>query len=103
MFLDEKTLGEAIRYYRIKNGITLEDVAAKANLTPNSVRALELGRGSTLKTTLKVLKTIDETNFILDWIDKCHVHSPMKALRKSKNLTLKPKRVSRNSLKIGDK
>ena len=96
MYLDEKKLGEAIRYYRIKKGMPLEDVAAKTNLTPRSVRALELGRGSTLKTTLKVLNTIDETGFILDWIDRGNVNSPIEALRNSRKQEAKPKRVSRS-------
>ena len=95
MLSDEIALGEAIRYYRIKKGLPLEDVAAKANLSPRAVRSLELGRGSTLKTTLKVLNVIDETKFILDWIDKCNVKSPMEALRSSRKLAVKPKRVSR--------
>ena len=95
MYLDEKKLGEAIRYYRIKKGMPLEDVAAKANLTPRSVRALELGRGSTLKTMLKVLNTIEETSFIIDWIDKSNVNSPMEALRNSRKQAARPKRVSR--------
>ena len=94
-YLDEKKLGEAIRKYRIKKGLPLEDVAAKANLSPVSVRALELGRGSTLTTALKVLNIIDETNFILDWIDKCDVTSPMDVLRSSRKLSAKPQRVKR--------
>ena len=100
MHVDEKKLGEAVRYYRIKKGMPLEDVAAKANLSPRAVRALELGRGSTLKTILKVLKIIDEDSFIIDWIDKSNVKSPMEALRSSMKLTEKPKRVSRRI--IGD-
>jgi len=95
MYLDEKKLGEAIRQYRIKKGLPLEEVAAKANLSPVSVRALELGRGSTLKTTLKVLNIIDETSFLLDWVDRNEAKSPMDVLRTSRKLTAKPKRVKR--------
>ena len=95
MFIDEKELGDAIRYFRIKKGMPLEDVAAKANLSPRAVRSLELGRGSTMKTTLKVLSIIDETKFLQDWIDKSCVISPMETLRNSRKLAAKPKRVSR--------
>ena len=42
MKADEKIIGEAIRRQRIKAEIPLEEVAARANLSPISVRALEL-------------------------------------------------------------
>jgi len=99
MDIFEQKMGETIRRLRIQKGLPLEEVAAKANLSPISVRALELGRGSTLSTMLKVLKAIDETAFIGDWMDKSLIVSPMKALRESRNLAAAPKRVSRKSLK----
>jgi len=95
MYLDEKKIGETIRRYRIRKKLPLEEVAAKANLSPISVRALELGRGSTLSTMLKVLKVIDEAGFILDWAEKSYEISPMQALRYSRKLAAEPKRVSK--------
>ena len=95
MYTDEKKIGETVRRLRIRKGLPLEDVAARANLSPISVRALELGRGSTLSTLLKVLKTIDETAFILEWTEKSIEVSPMQALRDSRKQTSEPKRVSR--------
>ena len=92
--IDEKTVGETIRRLRIRKKLPLEEVAAKASLSPISVRALELGRGSTLSTMLKVLNAIDETDFILDWAEKSTEVSPMQALRLSKKLSAEPKRVS---------
>ena len=97
MYIDEKKIGETIRRLRIRKGLPLEDVAARANLSPISVRALELGRGSTLSTILKVLKAIDETDFIVDWVEKSNVVSPLQALRISRRLEAEPKRVSRKS------
>ena len=95
MNLDEKIIGETIRRLRIKKALPLEDVAERANLSPISVRALELGRGSTLSTMLKVLKAIDETGFMLDWSERSNAISPMQALRNSRKMTAYPKRVSR--------
>ena len=97
MYPDENTIGVTIRRLRIRKGLPLEEVAARANLSPISVRALELGRGSTLSTVLKVLAAIDETGFILDWAGKSEEISPMQALRNSKKLAAEPKRVSRRS------
>jgi len=95
MQIDEKTIGETIRRLRIRKRLPLEEVASKASLSPISVRALELGRGSTLSTMLKVLKAIDETGFISDWAEKSNEISPMQALRNSRKLAAEPKRVSR--------
>jgi len=95
MRLDEKQVGETIRRLRIRKGLPLEDVAARASLSPISVRALELGRGSTLSTVLKVLKAIDEVGFILSWVERSNEISPMQALRESRKQATEPKRVSR--------
>jgi len=95
MHPDEKIIGETIRRLRIRKGLPLEEVAARASLSPISVRALELGRGSTLSTMLKVLKAIDETGFVLDWADKSNEISPMQVLRNSRNQAVEPKRVAK--------
>lgn len=97
--LDEKMIGETIRRLRIRKKLPLEDIAAKASLSPISVRALELGRGSTLSTMLKVLKAIDETGFLFDWAEKSNEISPMQALRNARKQTAEPKRVSRRLTK----
>ena len=99
MRLDEKVVGETIRRLRIRKKLPLEEVAARANLSPISVRALELGRGSTLTTMLKVLKAIDEAGFILDWAETSHEASPMQALRNARKLAAEPKRVPRGQKK----
>ena len=95
MRLDEKKIGETIRRLRIRKGLPLEDVAARASVSPISVRALELGRGSTLSTVLKVLNAIDEVGFILSWVEGSNEISPMQALRESRRQATEPKRVSR--------
>jgi len=92
---DEKKIGETIRRLRIRKSLPLEDVAARASLSPISVRALELGRGSTLSTLLKVLKAIDELGFIESWVERSYEISPMQALRDSRKQATEPKRVSR--------
>ena len=95
MKTDEKMIGEAIRRQRIKAGIPLEELAAMANLSPISVRALELGRGSTLSTMLKVLAALDELDFLTEWAAKGQEISPLQALRASRNKPVEPKRVSK--------
>jgi len=92
---DEKMIGETIRRLRIRKGLPLEEVADRASLSPISVRALELGRGSTLSTLLKVLKAIDEVRFVMSWVEGSNEISPMQALRDSRKQAVEPKRVSR--------
>jgi len=100
----ESEIGEAIRRIRIRNGFSLEDVAGKANLSPTSVRALELGRGSTLSTLIKVLRVMDETDLFTDWIEGSKEVSPIMALQASRKENTTPRRVSRKTKKerIGD-
>ena len=93
--IDEKRIGETIRRLRIRKGLRLEDIAKKVSLSPTSVRALELGRGSTITTLIKVLKAIDEVSFLIDWESKSSEVSPLQALRLSRKLSIEPKRVSR--------
>ena len=90
----EIEFGQAVRNARIKKGFSLEDVAARANLSPTSVRALELGRGSTLTTLFKVLHVIDELSFIENWIAKGEAYSPIAMFREKSKLSYRPKRVS---------
>ncbi|MDR0875614.1 MAG: helix-turn-helix domain-containing protein [Clostridiales Family XIII bacterium] len=90
----EIDFGQAVRQARIKKGLTLEDVAARANLSPTSVRALELGRGSTVSTLIKVLRVIDELSLVEDWIARGEAFSPIAVLREKNKLAYRPKRVS---------
>jgi transcriptional regulator with XRE-family HTH domain len=91
----EADIGSTIRQVRIAKGYSLEDVAAKTNLSPNSVRALELGRGSSLSTMVKVLKALDELKLFTNWIEAQQTFSPLEALRQSRNQKPKPQRVSK--------
>jgi transcriptional regulator with XRE-family HTH domain len=91
----ELEIGDAIRQTRIRKGYPLEDVAAKANLSPNAVRALELGRGSSLSTMIKVLKVLDELSIFTDWSSAHQTFSPVAALKKSRSPGREPQRVSR--------
>ena len=95
----EIEFGQAIRQARIKKGLSLEDVAARANLSPTSVRALELGRGSTISTLIKVLNVIEELSFIENWMARGESFSPIAVFREKSNLAYRPKRVSARRIK----
>ena len=91
----ETEIGAAIRQARIRKGFSLDDMAARANLSPTAVRNLELGRGSTLRTMIKVLSITGETRLFTEWIESTNVFSPIAVFRETEKKTARPKRVSR--------
>jgi len=91
----EVEIGKAIRQARIRKGLSLDDTAARANLSPTAVRNLELGRGSTLRTLLKVLSVIEETRLFTEWIESSKGFSPIARFRESEKKAAYPKRVGR--------
>ncbi|GHT77830.1 hypothetical protein FACS1894104_0070 [Actinomycetota bacterium] len=93
----EAALGLAIRQLRLKRELALEEVADRASLSATSVRSLELGRGSSLSTLIKVLEAIDETAFLEQWIDAQNAPSPIEALRQSQNLPARRQRAPKRS------
>jgi transcriptional regulator with XRE-family HTH domain len=94
----ESEVGAAIRQVRIRRGYTLDDVAARANLSSTAVRALELGRGSTLRTLIKVLSVLNEEEFLTDWTDSKYEFSPIAKFRENQKMEAQPKRVSRKRI-----
>lgn len=59
MFIEEPTralkLGPKIRRLRMKAGLTLEDLAARAGLTPHFIGSVELGQRDPSVSTVKAL------------------------------------------------
>ncbi|MCL2757132.1 MAG: helix-turn-helix domain-containing protein [Coriobacteriia bacterium] len=92
---EEAEIGATIRQARIRNGFSLEDVAARANLSPTAVRNLELGRGSTLRTMIKVLTVIGEMRVFTEWHESSKEFSPIAVFRETQRKVARPQRVSR--------
>ncbi len=61
----EARLGASFRELRIRDQFDQRALAAKANVGLSALKNLEAGKGTTLKTLLKVLKALDR----LDWLD----------------------------------
>ncbi len=53
-----KTIGEHISTWRKLNQLSIAQVAARANVSPDTVSRLEAGRGSNLENTLQVLRVL---------------------------------------------
>jgi len=56
---DELVLGDTVRHQRIRRGLDQRDLAELAGVSTSALRRLEAGRGSTLRTTLAVLRVLD--------------------------------------------
>ena len=61
----EARLGASFRELRIRDQLDQRALAAKANVGLSALKNLEAGKGTTLKTLLKVLKALDR----VDWLD----------------------------------
>jgi len=91
----EIEIGATIRWLRIRKGLSLDEAAAMSNLSLTAVRNLELGRGSTLRTMIKLLSAIDEARLFTEWIEKATEFSPIAFFRETQKKAAYPKRVSR--------
>ncbi len=76
----ELELGEQFRRMRIQLGFDQKELASKANVSLGALMNLENGRGSTLKTMIKILRVLGKE----DWLEKLSPQttiSPLALLR----------------------
>jgi transcriptional regulator with XRE-family HTH domain len=61
----EATLGRQLRDLRLRQNIDQRQLAAQSGVALNSVKNLEAGKGATVKSLIKVLRTLER----VEWID----------------------------------
>lgn len=61
----EQGLGDSIRKLRLHKNLDQITVAERGGVSTSAIKNLEGGKGATIKTLLKVLRTLDRG----DWID----------------------------------
>jgi transcriptional regulator with XRE-family HTH domain len=88
----EQQLGARFRAARIQAELDQASLARLANVSEGAVKALESGRGSTVKTMLKILRALDRT----DWLDAFAPPVSVSPLQALKGVTTPRQRVSRN-------
>jgi transcriptional regulator with XRE-family HTH domain len=59
----EERIGEEIRTLRQGAGLTQKALAERANVSLSSLQSLELGRGSSLSTIVKVVRSLDRSEW----------------------------------------
>ncbi|SDK36025.1 Helix-turn-helix domain-containing protein [Methylophilus rhizosphaerae] len=76
----EKALGEQFRQMRIQAGLDQKELAGKANISLGAVMNLENGRGSSLKSVVKVVRALGREDWLHLLAPQVAV-SPMRLLR----------------------
>jgi len=90
----EADLGEQVRAARIAAQLDQATLAERADLSLGAVKNLEGGKGSSLKTLIRVLRVLDRT----DWLDALAppiTISPLQMLAAKRSAARPRRRVSR--------
>lgn len=91
----EVRLGEQIRRARLFADIDQVSLAAKANISVRALANLENGRGSQLRTLIRVIRALDREDW-LDSLEPAPEFSPLALLREREGQR-EPKRVARRT------
>jgi transcriptional regulator with XRE-family HTH domain len=89
----EQLVGGQLRAARIVRGWDQSYLSDLAGVSTGALKNLESGRGSSLRTVVKVLRALDRT----DWLESLAPQvtiSPLRMLRDQRR-TVRPQRVSR--------
>ncbi len=76
----EQRVGEQFRALRLRHGLDQVELAEAAGVSPGAVKNLEQGKGSTLKTLVKVARALDRADWLLEVAPPVTV-SPIEILR----------------------
>src|ERR1022692_1957639 len=68
----EAHVGQQVRAARLAADIDQVSLAARANVAVGSLKNLEAGRGSTLRTLVRIVRALD----LEDWLDSLYEVSP---------------------------
>jgi transcriptional regulator with XRE-family HTH domain len=78
----ERQVGEQVRRLRLDRGLDQLELARRADLSPSTVQSLEAGRGSTLRTLVRVLRALGADD-ALGTLAPASAVSPLDVLRSS--------------------
>jgi transcriptional regulator with XRE-family HTH domain len=76
----EQRIGEQFRALRLRQGFDQVELADAAGVSPGAVKNLEQGKGSTLKTLVKVARALGRADWLLEVAPPVTV-SPIEILR----------------------
>jgi transcriptional regulator with XRE-family HTH domain len=61
----EQSIGDAVRTLRLRAGLSQAQLAERADVSIGSVKGLEQGKGSTLRTVIRLVRALDRE----DWLE----------------------------------
>src|SRR6185436_20184829 len=76
----EERLGAQVRGLRLRADLTQRELADRSGIALNAVKHLESGRGTTLATLVRVLRTLDRVDWLRSLAPSITI-SPLQALR----------------------
>lgn len=77
----ERLVGQQIRALRLRNGTTQLDLAGRANVSLAALKNLEAGRGSGLRTLIRVVRALGREEWLTQIAPAEPSVSPMQLLR----------------------
>lgn len=90
----EQQLGGDLRRQRIAAGLTMQELADRANVSIGAVRNLEHGRGATTSTLVRVVRALGRTDWLSSLATEVEI-SPIEMLRQQRSNQRPPQRVRR--------
>lgn len=92
-FVDETDFGAQIRRARLVADVDQRELAEAANISVPTLRKLEMGRGSTLTTVVKVLRALGREDWLAT-LEPAPLVSPLALAREAEGRR-EPRRASR--------
>jgi transcriptional regulator with XRE-family HTH domain len=79
----EREIGRQLRALRLRKNIDQKRLAEMSGIALNAVKRLESGRGTTLKSLIKVLRSLEREDWLASLMPQISV-SPMQMLKNRK-------------------
>ena len=76
----ENILGENIKLLRLQQNIDRQSLCERAGVSENALRNLEGGKGSTLKTLIKIIRSLNRENWLEQLTPKTSIN-PLHLIR----------------------
>lgn len=75
----EETLGEQIKTLRLRHNLSQRELAERGDIALNAVKNIEAGRGGTLTSLMRILRTLEKTDWITTLTPEVSI-SPMQMI-----------------------
>lgn len=94
----EQRIGEQFRALRLAENIDRDALARRASVSIGAIANLETGKGSSLRTIIRLARALERTSWLDDIADTNPTSSPIEALRAARRA---PKTRARATKKEG--